>query len=207
MIETYIVTKKDKVVFSCESDSLENVLKSLEFMGIEDYDNIQTIPTTNHPRPNTYLDEYDENFVLKSDYERAKLGRLKLQDDQELDEDNKIIKRKENKPSDPFEEMDLEATKKWALETLSGMCVGTNFSMLSQHTRDNIYCGATEGYPDYLQGENGIQTIKHINNFFRNVYANNAAIIETLETKEEIKLFIENLEMPTEAQILQEVIN
>jgi len=201
-VKTWIATKDDLIVFCCDSDSEEKVYQSLENMGITNYDQVITIESLDYPLAGTYLDEYDEGFVLKSDFERVQLGRLQLAEGFELDHENKAIKLK---PPDPVEGMDLEATKKWALEILSDMCVSTNYSILNQHKRDNIYCGATEGYPDYLQNENGIQTIKLMNNFFRNFYAENAAIITNLETKEEIKLFIENLSMPTETQILQEV--
>jgi len=204
-ISSYVILKDNKIIFCCGADSEELLHRALENCKIVDFDRILKIKSGVYPAVNTYVDEYDDDFNLLPVYERVKKGRVVLQENEELDEENKTIKVKGNKPQDPFENINIEDIKNWAINILSKMCIGTNYRILQQHTRDNIYSGATEGYPDYLQGERGIQTINFLNNYFRNFYATNVIKIESLQTKEEIKEFIENLVIPTEEQILGEV--
>jgi len=203
MVEVYIAIKEDKIVFSCESSSRENVLKALDYMKITDFDNIQTIPTTNNPRRDTYLDEYNEDWSLKTDYDRVQLGRLKLQDDQELDHANKCIRsKKHSEPPKETDGMSIKEIKAWAKKVLSGQCVSKNYyEILPNHKRENILVGATEGYPDYLCGERGVQSIKIINQIFQEIYATYSKQIDLAGSLEEIQGILDSIQFPTAKNI------
>jgi hypothetical protein len=176
-------------------------------MDIKDFDGVQTIPTTNNPRPGTYLDEYKEDWTLKTDYERVKIGRLKLQENQVLNHLKKTIESREPEESrKETDGMSLKEVKAWAKKILSSQCISNNYlEVLPNHKRENIMVGATEGYPDYLCGEQGIRSIKIINQMFQEIHATYSKQIDSANSLTEIQDILDNIQFPTEQDLLKKI--
>lgn len=99
MITTWIVIKDNKIIKSFETNTEEDVIKSLSFLNINDYDEIRDTQTNNSFKKNTDINEYDDNYNLKSDIERIIGGWMDAPKGKKLNEDkteliDKTIKEK-----------------------------------------------------------------------------------------------------------------
>lgn len=99
MITTWIVIKDNKIIKSFETNTEEDVIKSLSFLNINDYDEIRNTQTNNSFKKNTDINEYNSNYTLKSDIERISGGWLDAPKGKKLNENktaliDKTIKEK-----------------------------------------------------------------------------------------------------------------
>jgi len=93
---------------------------------------------------------------------------------------------------------------------ISAKGVETNYTILSQHNRDNIYSGspADDEYPEYLKGKIGIENIAKLNNVFQILIKKFQKIVEeSPQTNEliypELLNMLEHIEFPTEDEIIK----
>jgi len=91
-----------------------------------------------------------------------------------------------------------------AVQEVSQRCVDANYKMLPQYKRDNIYSGAPadDGYPAYLKGAPGKQSIAKLNKMYRDIANNAISAIKTAASIEDVTLILSSIVMPTESEIV-----
>lgn len=91
-----------------------------------------------------------------------------------------------------------------AVQEISQKCVDANYKMLPQYKRDNIYSGtpADDGYPSYLKGTSGKQSIAKLNKMYRDIANNAISAIKSAASIEDVALIISSIVMPTESEIV-----
>ncbi len=91
-----------------------------------------------------------------------------------------------------------------AIQEISQRCVDANYKMLPQYKRDNIYSGppADDGYPSYLKGTSGKQSIAKMNKMYRDIANNAISAIKSAASIEEVELIVSSIVMPTESEIV-----
>lgn len=106
-------------------------------------------------------------------------------------------------------EFDLTRYKKDICRHVSALCVNENYKMLPQYKRDNIYAGspASDGYPVYLQGDTGKQSIAKLNAIYQQIATSKHAEInaEDIVSIDEINRIIEDIIFPTEEEVILKI--
>ena len=106
-------------------------------------------------------------------------------------------------------DFDLEKYKINAIERVSTMCVEENYKMLPTYKRENVLVGdpASTKYPQYLQGEAGRATIAMLNAMYQNISEAAKVAINNATDYIQVNNIVDNIQFPTEEQILTEVNN
>jgi len=91
-----------------------------------------------------------------------------------------------------------------AIQEVSQRCADANYKMLPQYKRDNIYSGspADDGYPSYLKGTSGKQSIAKLNKVYRDIANNAISAIKSATSVEDVALIVSSIVMPTESEIV-----
>lgn len=105
-------------------------------------------------------------------------------------------------------EFDFEKYKSDALKRITDMCVNENYSILPREKRENILAGspASDGYPQYLQGEKGKANIAKLNNIFQVISKEAKSDIQSANSKNEVDEIILGIIFPSEAEILASIL-
>ncbi len=155
------------------------------------------IISTDKSFKNPVLDEKDGTVII-----REKTLVEQIQDGEKELPDNLKIVEGELVQKEIFELLEFDDFKKLAIDSLKSMCDNKSNEIFSDKKQLNVLTGATYGYPEYLCGTAGIESLGKFNAMYRNIYHSTLDEIEKCKTNEEIKAVIESTVWPTEEEIL-----